>query len=69
MTKDDAIDHAAGIVLEKKTGDFVRAGEPIAWLHTNSEALLPAAETRFRTALQWAETAPVLEPLIYETIR
>lgn len=69
MKKDDPIDYAAGIVLEKKTGDFVEAGEPIAWLHTNKEHLLEPAQTRLEAALQWGETAPVQEKLIYEIIR
>lgn len=69
MTKDAPIDHAAGLVLEKKTGDYVQAGETLAWLHTNDDNLLPAAETRFRNALQWGETAPVLDRLIYDIVR
>ena len=36
-SKEDAIDYGAGIVLEKKTGDFVRQGETLAVLYTNDE--------------------------------
>ncbi len=69
MTKDDVIDHAAGIVLEKKTGDFVKAGEVLAWLHTSQEALLPAAKARLLSALQWGEEAPKQGRLIYDIVR
>ena len=69
MTKEDAIDHAAGIVLEKKTGDFVKAGEVLAWLHTNDAEKLTAAEARFRSALQWGDEAPALGRLIYDIVR
>ena len=42
--KEDAIDYAAGIILKKKTGDFVRAGEPIAVLRTNTPSSLAESE-------------------------
>ena len=69
MTKDDAIDYAAGIVLEKKTGDYVQAGDVLAWLHTNDETRLSGAEARFRNALTWGEEAPAQQPLIYGIVR
>jgi len=69
MKKDDAIDYAAGIVLEKKTGDYAQAGEVLAWLHTSEERLLPAAEALFREALTWGEEQPETLPLIYGIIR
>ena len=69
MKKDDTIDYAAGIVLEKKTGDYVQAGDVLAWLHTGEERLLPAAERLFREALIWGETKPDPMPLIYGIVR
>ena len=36
-TKEDDIDHAVGIVLAAKKGDFVKAGDPLAVVHTNTE--------------------------------
>ena len=69
MKKDDAIDYAAGIVLEKKTGDYVQAGDVLAWLHTGEERLLPAAEQLFREALIWGDEKPETMPLIYGIVR
>lgn len=69
MKKDDAIDYGAGIVLNKKTGDFVEAGEPLAWLHTNDSTLLPNAKDRFSAALQWGEEKPTLDELIFDIIK
>ena len=69
MTKEDTIDHAAGIVLERKTGDFVKQGEPIAYLHTNREDLLPDAESRVLSALTWSDTAPENKNLIFGMVR
>ncbi|MGM9971016.1 MAG: pyrimidine-nucleoside phosphorylase [Anaeroplasmataceae bacterium] len=36
-TLDDKIDFSVGIVLNKKTGDYVKVGETIAYVHTNRE--------------------------------
>lgn len=63
--KDGAVDPAAGIILQKKTGDFVRQGEPVARLLTSSEEALPQAEARFLSAIQFSETQPAEEPLIH----
>jgi len=38
MTKTDHIDPAAGIVLCRKIGDFVRCGDTLAVIHTSREA-------------------------------
>ena len=69
MKKDDAIDYGAGIVLEHKTGDFVRAGETLAWLHTNDQGRISQAEALFRSALTWSEEKPAAQNLIYGIVR
>ena len=68
MKKDDAIDHAAGIILAKKTGDFAAAGEIIGYLHTNREETVAAAEETFRQAITWSDAAPEKQQLIYDII-
>ena len=50
-TKDSAIDFAAGIVLAKKAGDFVRQGDVLATLYAEQEARLAPAQERFCGAL------------------
>lgn len=35
LTKDDIIDPAAGIVLQKKSGDVIEKGAVLAYVHTN----------------------------------
>ncbi|MBO7658612.1 MAG: pyrimidine-nucleoside phosphorylase, partial [Clostridia bacterium] len=52
ISKEDPIDHAAGIVLAKKTGDSVKKGDVIATLFTNNEASVAQAEERFLSALE-----------------
>ena len=43
-TKDDEIDLAVGIVLKKKIGDKVTAGEPLAIIHSNREDVAKSIE-------------------------
>lgn len=37
VRKEDPIDETVGIILEKKTGDFVQTGEVLAYIHANDE--------------------------------
>ena len=67
-TKTDRIDYTAGIILEKKTGDFVRRGELIATLFSNSEEKLIQGEKIFGSSFTLAKTAPEKEPLIHSVI-
>ena len=68
-TKEDVIDFAAGVVLKKKTGERVEAGEVLAVLHANRAESVPAAEAAFLGALQWSDTAPEKQPLILGIVR
>ena len=38
-TKEDVIDHNVGVVLNKKVGDVVGDGEPLAFVYANQEAI------------------------------
>ena len=66
--KGDSIDLCAGIVLAKKTGDYVHAGEALAFLHTNRVEKLGEAELMYREALTFSQVPPEKEPLVYKII-
>ena len=68
-SKEDVIDHSAGIVLEKKTGDRVRAGQTLAVLYTNRAESIPEAASRFLKAITLTAEKPALKPLVYRIIR
>ena len=36
QTTDDTIDHSVGLILNKKIGDFVKSGETLLYVHTNT---------------------------------
>ncbi len=67
-TKDDVIDLTAGIIIEKKTGDAVKAGELIATLHTSTKERALDAEKIYRSALSIGDEKPESFPLIYNVI-
>lgn len=39
VRKEDTIDMAVGIILKKKTGDYVKTGDVLAYIHANNEEL------------------------------
>ena len=66
--KDAPIDLAAGIVMTKKTGDYINAGEIIAYLHTNLKDDAGAAE-KYLSALTVSDKPPKKSPLIIDIIK
>jgi pyrimidine-nucleoside phosphorylase len=67
--KEDPIDHAVGIIVHHKVGDWVADGQPLFTVHANREDLLQAALERLSGAVAWSDT-PVAElPLFYDIIR
>ena len=67
-TKEDEIDLTAGYMIQKKTGDYVNAGDTLAVLYTSNEALLDAAERTLLNATTITAEAPEKRPLIFEVI-
>ena len=67
-TKESAIDHAAGIVLKKKTGEPIKAGEPLACLHANDKAALASAAERYQSAIAIADEPPEKRPRIFARV-
>ena len=66
--KDQAIDHSAGIILCKKTGDEVTEGEVIAKLYTNQADNIALAAELFESSMDITNTRPEKKPLIYSVI-
>lgn len=67
-TKDSEIDYTAGIIIEKKTGDYVKKGERIAVFYSSKEELFQDAEERYQSAIQIQPTEPEHIPLIYARV-
>ena len=64
-TKEDSIDHAAGIILNIKPGEFVEKGQALAVLYTNDPNTLDSAEQQLRASIHLSSVKPQVQPLIY----
>jgi pyrimidine-nucleoside phosphorylase len=64
-TKDTKIDHAVGIILGKKVGDFVTEGETLAKIHANDMTRLKECIERLLKAYSFTDAAPEARPLIF----
>ncbi len=63
-TKESQIDLSVGLILKKKVGDYVKAGEPLAYLYANDETKAQAAKERFLKAYAFSSEAPENKPFI-----
>jgi pyrimidine-nucleoside phosphorylase len=68
-TKESVIDLSVGIVLCKKTGDYVQKGDVLAYIHANDKIKAENAEERFLKAFSFAEEKPVRKPFIRGIIK
>lgn len=66
-TKESEIDLSVGLILHKKTGDHVKAGESLATIHANDREKLSAAKVRFLQAYHFSRT-PVGKPELIKGI-
>ena len=68
-TKESELDLSVGLILHKKTGDFVKKGEPLATIHANDREKAVQASQRYLAACRIGEE-PVQRPeLIHAVIR
>ncbi len=65
---DEAIDPKAGILLKKKVGDAVDAGDTIATLYTEREEILARTRDRVSSAFKVVQTKRPRQPLILDVV-
>ena len=68
-TKDSVIDMSAGIYLEKKIGDTVKKGEPIASCYAGTKEKLNRGMAMFESSIRYSKEAPRIPKLIVDIIR
>ena len=69
VTKEDTIDYSAGITVIKKTGDFVKAGQSIAILHTNKEDKIEEAKELYLSSIKIYLHKPKRQRIVYGIIK
>jgi pyrimidine-nucleoside phosphorylase len=61
---DDVVDPTAGIIVRKKLGERVAAGESVAEIRTNRSTVVADAVRRTRDAIHIGADQPALRPTI-----
>ncbi|QUH20721.1 pyrimidine-nucleoside phosphorylase [Alkaliphilus sp. B6464] len=64
-TKESVIDLAVGIVLNKKVGDYVQAGETLAYIHYNNDDKIKDATKKLKSAYLIEEASRSKSPLLF----
>ena len=67
-TKEDAIDYGVGIVLHKKRGDAVSAGEPLADVHACDAETAEKAKQEVLAAYEFGEDPPPPRKVVLDVI-
>jgi len=67
-TKEDAIDHAVGVLCLAKRGDAVERGQPLARVLARDEAAATAAVDELLAAYELADEAPSERPVLLEVV-
>ncbi len=69
FTKGESIDHAVGIVLARKVGDTVEAGEPLLTVHAQDDAQVATVTPGLLAAYRWSAGPVARPPLVKDIIR
>lgn len=67
--KDDIIDLSAGIMLTKKTGDYVKKGDVIATFHTSGKDKLAPAKEFFESSVEYSDNEVEKSDIVAKIIR
>ncbi|HET6696184.1 MAG TPA: thymidine phosphorylase [Gaiellaceae bacterium] len=68
VRKEDAIDHAVGVVCLAKRGDRVESGDPIAEIHARDEDSAARAADEVTAAYSIVDTEPERRPIVLEVL-
>ena len=68
IRKEDPINPAVGIVMAKRIGEWIDAGEPLAHLHVSSHSNTQTAAEFVRGAVVLSQEPVIAPPLIYASI-
>lgn len=64
--KGDPIDHAVGLVVHRKVGDLLEAGQPLVTIHANQIDKLAEARQHLLDAFTWSDDPVASLPLFYD---
>lgn len=64
----DTVDYSAGIILDKKTGDFVNRKERLCRIFTNDKSVIQDIKDRYIKAISFSDKRPEINNPIYKII-
>jgi pyrimidine-nucleoside phosphorylase len=67
--KGDRVDHAVGLVLRHKVGDWIERGEPLLTLHAEDQMIFEEAAARLSKAIAIGVQKPEATPLVHRIIK
>jgi thymidine phosphorylase len=68
VRKDDAIDHAVGVVCLRKRGDNVERGQALAEIHARTDEAANDAADRVLAAYELGESPPDDRPILLDLV-
>lgn len=68
-TKEDVIDPAVGLVMNKRLGDYVALDDALCTMYVNSEARLDESIEMFYSAIEISDEKPDYRPMVYDIVR
>ncbi len=68
MKKEDAIDPCAGIILNKKTGDYINRGEVLATLYSSDSSLLENSAEKFLSSITISDKKPSVKDILIKIV-
>jgi pyrimidine-nucleoside phosphorylase len=68
LHKGEPIDHAVGLILQAKVGDYLTAGSPLVEVHARTAEEAEAIFAQLHGAYSWSEEAPTVAPLILGSV-
>ncbi|MBN2044071.1 MAG: thymidine phosphorylase [Anaerolineales bacterium] len=68
LKKGMPVDHAVGIVVHHKVGDYVEVGEPLFTIHADSQDKLDEVKPELLNAHQWSDDPVKPLPLFYGVV-
>ncbi|MCS7221855.1 MAG: thymidine phosphorylase [Anaerolineae bacterium] len=67
--KGDPIDHAVGVIMRARVGDWIEAGQPLCEIHANDPERLMEAQARLTRAFVLGPEPTTPPPLIHGVVR
>jgi len=67
-TKNAPIDHAVGMIIPVKVGDYINAGDLLGTVHANDQSKCNVSLAQLEAAISWSDEPVASLPHFYDTV-